>query len=247
MEYHIGLAKGEVANYILLCGAPERAERTSKLFDKVKIERRTREFLTFTGIYKKIPITVMSTGIGPDNTEIAVIEICQITKKPTFIRIGSCGALQKNIALGELVISTGAVRLENTSLFFVPEGYPAVAHYEIVNALAEAAKTFRYPYHIGLTATACGFYGAQARKVGGFPLRFPNLVKELSALKVLNFEMESSVLFTLASIRNLRAGAVCAVYAQRIKNEFINDKAKEEAELRCIKTGLKAVELLYKR
>ncbi|MEW6070310.1 MAG: nucleoside phosphorylase [Candidatus Thermoplasmatota archaeon] len=246
-QYHIGLGRNEVANYILLCGAPERAARTSKLFDSIALERKNREFLTFTGTYKKIPLTVMSTGIGPDNTEIAIVELCQIVEKPAFIRIGSCGALQKNIALGDLIISTGAVRLENTSLFFVPEGYPAIAHYEIVNTLIEAAKELNYPYHVGLTATASGFYGAQARKIKGFGLRFPNLVKELSAINVLNFEMESSTLFTLASIRNLRAGTICAVYAQRLRNEFIDDKAKEVSELKCINTGLKAVELLYKK
>ncbi len=210
----------------------------------MKVKRKNREFITYTGTYADIPVTIMSTGIGCDNTEIAVIELCRITKKPTFIRIGSSGALQKNIALGDLVISTGAARLENTSLFFVLEGYPAIAHYEIVNALIQAAEELQYPYHVGITATAPGFYGAQCRRIPGFPLRYPILLDELRERNVLNFEMESSTLFTLASISGIRAGTVCAVYANRVKNEFVTEKLKQDAELKCIKTGLKAIELL---
>jgi len=245
-QYHIGVAPGEISDYILLCGDPARAERTSRLFDKTVFEGRNREFVTYTGTYKKMPVSVMSTGIGPDNTEIAVIEISQIVKKPVFIRIGSTGALQKNIKTGELVISTGAVRLENTSLFFVPEGYPAVADYNIIQSLILAAKKLRAPYHVGLAATAPGFYGAQCRKTS-FPLRFPELIGHLRKCNILNFEMESSTLFILSSIKGFKAGAVCAVYANRPKNIFISEKEKRNAELRCIKTGLEAMRILYEK
>ncbi|MDI6916885.1 MAG: nucleoside phosphorylase [Thermoplasmatales archaeon] len=245
-QYHIGVAPGEISDYILLCGDPTRVERTAKLFDKTVFEGRNREYLTFTGTYKKMPVSVMSTGIGPDNTEIAVIEISQIVKKPVFIRIGSSGALQKNIKTGELVISTGSVRLENTSLFFVTEGYPAVADYSVVESLVQAAEKLGYPYHVGLTATAPGFYGAQCRKTG-FPLRVPNLIEHLRKCNVLNFEMESSTLFILSSIKGFKAGTVCAVYANRPKNIFISEKEKHNAELRCIKTGLEAMRILYEK
>ena len=245
-QYHIDIGPGELADYILLCGDPARAERTAKLFDKTVFEGRNREYLTFTGTYKKMPVSVISTGIGPDNTEIAVIEISQIVKKPTFIRIGSSGSLHKNIKLGELVISTGSVRLENTSLFFVPEGYPAVADYNVVESLVQTARRLKYSYHVGLTATAPGFYGAQCRKTG-FPLIFPKLIEHLRKCNVLNFEMESSTLFILSSIKGFKAGTVCAVYANRPKNSFISEKEKHNAELRCIKTGLEAMRILYEK
>jgi uridine phosphorylase len=244
MQYHIGLKPGEVAPYVLLCGDPARAKRVSKMFDSVRVERANREYLTFTGKYNGIPLSIMATGMGPDNTEIAVIELSQVVKSPTLIRIGSCGALKKGIGLGDLVISSAAVRLENTTSFFVCDGYPAVAHHEVIVALQKSAKKQELPSHIGITATAPGFYGAQARKVPGFMPRFPDLPKQLESMNVSNFEMETSALFVLATLGGFRAGSVCAVYANRHKNVFIDTRTKEMAELRCIKCGLGAVEIL---
>jgi len=219
-QYHIGLARGELAETVLLCGDPARAERVAGLFDRVRLSRTHREFLTHTGSWKGVPLSVMSTGIGADNTEIAVIECSRIASSPTFIRIGSCGALQKNIRMGELIISSGAVRLENTSTFFVHEGYPAMAHYEVLMALVAAAESVKAPYQVGLTATAPGFYGAQCRQVEGFPLRDPGLIDSLARQGVLNYEMETSALFSLACLGGFRAGSVCAVYAQRPAGKF---------------------------
>lgn len=245
-QYHIGLAPGEVAPYILLCGDPARARRVAGYFDIAGKPIANREYVTITGKYKKMPLTVMATGMGPDNTEIAFIELTQIVKNPSFIRIGSSGALKKGIELGDLVVSTGAVRLENTSTSYVFEGYPAVAHYEVLIAILEAVREKKLPHHIGLTATASGFYGAQARKIPGFPPRDPDLPQKLESMNVLNLEMESSCLFTMAALSGARAGAVCAIYANRHKNEFIDHDTKDLAEKRCIETGLGAFEALAK-
>lgn len=243
-QYHIGLAPGEVAPYILMCGDPARARRVAKYFDEAKREITSREYVTITGKYKGLPISVMATGMGPDNTEIAIVELSQIVKNPTFIRIGSSGALKKGIELADLVISTGGVRLENTSTNYVVEGYPAVANHEVILALLEAAKQLKCPYHVGLTATAPGFYGAQARNVPGFPPRNPELLGQLDQMNVSNLEMETSCLLTLATLAGHRAGAVCAIYANRHKNEFIDSETKDLAEKRCLETGLKAFEFL---
>lgn len=245
-QYHIGLKPGEVAANILLCGDPARAHRTAGFFERRAKPIANREYVTITGEYKGLPITVMATGMGPDNTEIAVIELAQIVEEPTFIRIGSSGAVKEGIELGDLVISTGAVRLENTSTAFVPEGYPAIAHHEVIVALLDAVRAKGFPHHLGLAATAPGFYGAQARRVPGFPPRDPDLPARLEAMNVLNLEMESSCLFTLAMLAGLRAGAVCAVYANRHRNEFISGDVKDLAEQRCIETGLAAFEALAK-
>ena len=243
-QYHIGCAPGDVAPNILLCGDPARAHRVAGYFEEKREPILSREYVTITGIYRKMPMTVMATGMGPDNTEIAVVELSQIVENPTMIRIGSSGALRKGIELADLVISSGAVRLENTSTQFVVEGYPAVAHYEVMLALLEAARRNRFPHHLGLTATAPGFYGAQARKVPGFPPRDPELPAKLDVMNVANMEMETSCLFTLAQLRGFRAGAVCAIYANRHKNEFIDTEKKDLAEKRCIETGLAAFEVL---
>jgi uridine phosphorylase len=245
-QYHINLAPGEVAENILLCGEPARAQRTSKFFERIELKMQNREFLTYTGYYNGNKISVMSTGIGTDNIEIALIEIFQITQCPTIIRIGSCGALQPEIDVGDLVISTGAVRLENTSSFFVDNGYPAIAHYEVMLALITAAEKMGYKYHIGITASASGFYGAQGREIPGIPLQYPNLQDDLTKRNVANFEMESSTLFILAALKKIRAGTVCAVYANRPHNKFIKTSEKLIAEEKCIKTGLEAFTILNK-
>jgi uridine phosphorylase len=243
-QYHIGLAPDEVAPFCMLVGDPARATRVSKLFDSVRCERRSREYVAYTGLYHRIPVTVLATGIGCDNTEIAVVEYCQLTPHPTFVRCGSSGALQPEIALGDLIVSTGAVKLENTTSFFVVDGYPAVAHHEVTLALIEAAAREAAPFHVGLTASASGFYGAQGRKVPGFPVRFPDLPQQLEQMRVQNFEMETSALFVLSNLRGVRAGAVCAAYANRHANVFIDTETKDRAEGRCIAVGLRAIEVL---
>lgn len=243
-QYHIGLAPGEVAPFVLLVGDPARAEHIASLFDSVSVERRNREYVTFTGLYHGEPLSVMATGMGCDNTEIAVIELCQCVDDPTFIRVGSSGALQPELNLGDLVISTGAVKLENTTSFFVSEGYPAVAHHEVVLALAQAAADQGVAHTLGLTGCASGFYGAQARNVPGFPVRFPELPDQLARMGVANLEMETSALFCLSTLRKVRAGAVCAIFASRPRNAFISGEQKPVAEAGCIGVGLRAVEIL---
>jgi uridine phosphorylase len=209
----------------------------------VRVERTHREYVTLTGVWNGLDVTVMATGMGPDNTEIAVVELAQIAA-PTLIRIGSSGGLRRDLALGSLVVSSGAVRLENTSTHFVPEGYPALSHPAAALALLQAAEDLGCPARFGLTATAPGFYGAQAREVAGFPPRFPDLPATLGKLGVLNLEMEASALFTLSSLRGLRAGCVCAVYANRPRGTFIGERGMAAAEEAVIGTGLRACEIL---
>jgi uridine phosphorylase len=244
-QYHIGAGPGDVAPQIMLVGDPARADKVASHFDSIDVRRAHREYVTVTGQYKGAPLTVTATGIGCDNTEIAIIELVQCVENPTFIRVGSSGALADDIVLGDLVISSGAVRLESTSTYFVPEGYPAVAHYEVVAALVEATKDLEgRTAHLGLTATAPGFYGAQGRNVPGFPPRDPELPNRLGTIGVKNMEMEASLLFTLATLRGLRAGAVCAIYADRGADTFVDDTARNEAEAACIAAGLRAFEVL---
>lgn len=243
-QYHIDLNEGEVGEYVLLCGDPARSEKISSYFEKIEIERRHREYVTFTGFYEGIRITVMATGIGPDNTEIALVEILNITENPTFIRVGSSGTLREDIPLGALIISTSSVRLENTTSFFVPEGYPACADYEVIMSLIEACERLGNKYYVGMTATAPGFYGAQGRKVERFPSIDASLHEKLRKLDILNYEMEASVIFTLSSLTGCRSGAVCAVYANRPRNEFVNEVQMRDAERKCIETSLEAVKIL---
>src|SRR5258707_6223597 len=133
-----------------------------------------------------------------DNVEIVVAEILAITERPTFIRVGSCGALQPEMALGDMVITTGAVRLESTTSFFVHDGYPAVADYEAVLALIEAAERLGHRYHVGITATAPRVFRAQGRPIPQVPLPYTDLADEMARQRVMYFEMEASALLVLA-------------------------------------------------
>ena len=244
-QYHIDLERGELAEYILLVGDPGRVAKTAAHFDSVVVERSNREIRTVTGTYDGMPISVMSTGMGPDNIEIVMAEVMEITQQPTLIRIGSSGAIQPEIGVDDLVISTGAVRLENTTDYYVHPGYPAIAHRDVVWALESACRERGFAYHVGLTATASGFYAPQGRAMRTLPVRYPQLADELRSQRVANFEMESSALFILAGLAGFRAGTVCAVFAQRIEGTFPEGAAKEAAEARCIDAGLTGIHLLW--
>lgn len=244
VQYHIDVGPGELAEYILLPGDQDRTAKVAERFESVEFQKRNREFATATGMYKDLRVSCVSTGIGTDNVEIVIAEILAITKKPTFIRIGSCGVLKDDIALGELVISSGAVRLEATTNYFVHEGFPAVADYVAVAALVEAANSLGHRAHVGITATAPGFYGAQGRPIPQLPIRFPDLADEMTRQGVVNFEMEASALLILAGLAKCRAGVVCTAYAQRVSGAFVQGEQKERAESACIDTGLEALRLL---
>jgi uridine phosphorylase len=243
-QYHIGLGPGELAEYILLPGDPERTAKIARLLDDVELERQHREFASATGSYRGQRVSIVSTGIGTDNVEIVVAEILAITLHPTFMRVGSCGGLQPEMALGDLVITTGAVRLETTTSWYVHDGYPAVADYEAVLALIEAAERLGKRYHVGLTATAPGFFGAQGRPIPQLPIRYPDLADDMARQRVMNFEMEASALLVLAGLARCRAGVVCAVYAQRTTGDFVTGAAKDAAEAACVETGLESLQIL---
>jgi uridine phosphorylase len=243
-QYHIGLGPGELAEYILLPGDPDRTARIATRLDSIEFEHRHREFATVTGTYRGLPVSIVSTGIGTDNVEITVAEILAITKRPTFIRVGSCGALQPEIGLGDLIVTSGAVRLEATTGYFVHEAYPAFAHYEAIAALVEAAERLGHRHHVGVTATAPGFFGAQGRPIPQLPIRYPDLAKEMARQRVLNFEMEASALLVLATLAGCRAGVVCAVYAQRVTGDFVEGERKDRAEADCVETGLESLLIL---
>lgn len=242
-QYHIGLKKGELAQRIMLAGDPDRIEVGKKLFDSIELETSRREFRCITGKVHGTRMSLLSTGIGPDNTEIAVIEASQIVKDPVFIRVGSCGALQKFVKPSDKVISTGSIAYENTSTFFVPECFPAIASIDVVLELERACNELGLEHHVGLTATTPGFYGSQGRSIGKFePLPFK--IEDLQKWGVLNFEMESSVLFRLSMISGARAGTICAAFNNRATDEMISPKQKKPAQEGTIRAAMLALSRL---
>ena len=239
-QYHLEVGDDEVADAVLLPGDPERVETVTDEWDEATVVADHREYRTATGTDDGTPISVTSTGIGSPSAAIAVEELARVGAD-TLIRVGSCGGIQPETDIGDLVITSGAVRQEGTSTEYVREDYPAVADHAVVAALAAAAERLDYDYHVGLTASTDSFYAGQSRDgFEGFRARgSEDDIEELVAAGVLNFEMEASAILTLANIYGLRAGAVCTVYADRTTGEF-----RVEGERRAVRTATLAVSLL---
>ncbi|MGB9740428.1 MAG: nucleoside phosphorylase [Candidatus Bathyarchaeia archaeon] len=228
-QYHIQCEKGDLAEYLLVPGDPERVNKIASLWDYAKEVSCHREFRSFTGKYKGVPISALSSGIGPACMAIVVNEASRVGVH-TFIRVGSSGAIQANVNCGDVVISSAAVRLDYTSNCYVTPEYPATANYEVLLALIEAAETLGISnYHVGITATTADFYAGQSRPTSTCSATMENLIPKLQKANVLNFEMETATLYTLASFFGLRAGAICAIYANRCTDEFKPGAGEENA------------------
>jgi uridine phosphorylase len=239
-QYHIEVKPGEVAETVILPGDPQRVAKISSGWDSFSEVAAHRQYVTHTGLYKGVPISACSTGIGGPGTAIAVEELANVGVR-NFIRVGSCATLKEEINIGDLIISTAAVRLDGTSKQYVRPEYPASASYEIVMALVEAADSLGIRYHLGISASTDSFYPGQSRPgYNGFTQSFSEaLIDDLQRANVANFEMEAATIFTLANIFGFRSGAVCAVYANRIRDEFA--VAGEEEVIAC---GNEAVRIL---
>ncbi|WP_293030366.1 nucleoside phosphorylase [Natronococcus sp.] len=241
VQYHLEVAAEDVADTVLLPGNPERLEVIVDYWDDHEMRAHHREYRTATGSYEGTPISVTSTGIGSPSAAIAVEELARVGCD-TFIRVGSCGAVQPEMDVGDLVITTGGLRQEGTSDEYVREDYPAVADYEVVSALVAAAERLGYDYHTGVTMSADSFYAGQGRPgFDGFEAAgSADLVDQLAEANVKNIEMEASAIMTLASVYGLRAGAVCTVYADRQGGEFSTEGESRAAETATLATHLLA-------
>ena len=241
-QYHIACERGDLAEYLLVPGDPERVPKIASFWDSAKEVSCHREFRSFTGKYKGVPLSVLSSGIGPACMSIVVNEASRIGVH-TFIRVGSTGAIQEDINCGDVIISSAAVRLDYTSNCYIMPEYPAVANYEVLLALIEAAESLGISnYHVGVTATTADFYAGQHRPtIKNYPQHMEDLLSTLQKAKVLNFEMETATLFTLANLYGLRAGSICAVYANRCTNKFKPGAGEENA----IKIANEATKILY--
>ncbi len=240
VPYHVRIPREKAERYALLPGDPERVPKISEQWDWSEEVARHRQYVVNRGSYRGTGLLAVSTGIGSPAAAIAVEELARVGVD-TLIRVGSTGAIQPEVELGDLVITSAAVRMEGTSDQYVIRGYPAHASYDVLLALIEAADSMGYRYHVGITATTDSFYTGQGRPgYGGYLQSWhAHLLDDLRAARVLNFEMESSAIFTLASIFGLRAGAVHAVFAQRNRNEF-DVRGEEEA----IRVANEAVRIL---
>jgi uridine phosphorylase len=248
--YHIDCLPGELAPYILTCGDPDRVQRIARRLTRVDMRWKNREFLTYTGVYQGVPVSVMATGIGAPASAIAIVEAANCVTPVTFIRLGTCGALQRDIEVGDLVITESAWRDENTTQAYAPADLVPHAAPEIVAALREAADALKLRHHLGLTCTTADFYAGQGRVAPGFPTLDPHKVARLSQAGVLNLEMEISAYLALAAVSHyrIRAGGVCLVLNNRITGQGLpSAPAQRRAGRRLIDVGLGALTLLAAR
>ena len=219
--YHIGLKRKDVGRVALLPGDPGRVPLIAEHFRSPRILGSHREYVSYGGYVGREYVVAMSTGIGGPAAAIAVEELARLGVS-VMIRVGTCGAIQPSEKVGSLIIADAAVRLDGTTKQYVMDGYPAAASPEIVLALRDAAVSLKKRAAVGLAASTDSFYVGQGRRGQGgyFPSHNSSLVKDLQQARVLCFEMESSTLFTLGRIFGLKTGAIFAVVANRVTDDF---------------------------
>jgi len=197
VQYHIGLKTGDIGRYVLMPGDPGRVSKIASYFDESEHVVSNREYTTYRGTVDGIKIAATSTGIGCPSTAIAVEELIKVGAD-TFIRIGTAGSLQKEVGLGDVCITTGAVREEGTTRQYVPLSYPAVADLDVSLALREAAKKLGIKSHCGISHCKDAFY---TEGDCGLPNEEENKMLWNAWYKsnVISTSMESAALFVVSS------------------------------------------------
>lgn len=227
-QYHIQTAKGEIGKYVIMPGDPKRCVKIAQYLDNPVLIADSREYVTYTGTLDQVKVSVTSTGIGGPSAAIAMEELCRCGAD-TFIRIGTCGGMQTDVKSGDIVVSTGAIRMEGTSREYAPIEFPAVPDLTVTNALVKAAKSKGYPFHTGVVQCKDSFYGQHEpeRKPVGYDLLHKwEAWKQLGCLAS---EMESAALFVVASSLGVRVGSCFLVIANQerekagLENPVVHD------------------------
>jgi uridine phosphorylase len=258
--YHINLKAEDVADTVIVVGDQGRVAQISSFFSKIDFKTEHREFITHTGWYNGKRITVLSTGIGTDNIDIVMNELDAAVninpetrelnpqlKSLNIIRFGTSGALQQEIPVNGIVVSSHGIGLDGLLNFY--EGWKNVNETPISEAFMKHTNwqsNLPYPYcvkgsetllqkfktgnHVGITATAPGFYGPQGREIR-LKASSKNLNELLTSfnhngLKITNFEMETSALYGLGSMLGHNCLTACIIIANRVRKEFTKDYKK---------------------
>lgn len=213
-QYHIGTGSGEIGEYVILPGDPKRCAKIAEQLDNAKPVADVREFTTYTGTLDGVKVSVTSTGIGGPSAAIAMTELIACGAK-TFLRIGTCGGMQEEVQGGDVVIATGAIRMEGTTREFAPIEFPAVPHLDVVNALVKSARDQKIPHHVGVVQCKDSFYGQHAPET--MPVSYELEQKWDAWLRMgcLASEMESAALFIVGAMHRVRVGSCFLVVANQ--------------------------------
>lgn len=250
MSYHIGFEIADLEDnqpeIALLSGEPERTGKIANTYlQNVKLLSKYRGLHSYLGVLApNHTVLVATSGMGAPSTSIIVNELIQIGIK-RIIRIGTCGAIQPYIKVGDIVISQAALCRQGAAHDIAPIEYPAVADPFMTVALAQAAEQLGINYHLGITASVDSFYEGQERTTSSAnPHLQPHLVgitEQYRNLNILNYEMESGTLFKMAGVYGFKVACVCAVIAQRNNQENIIVEEKDLAVSRAIEVAINSI------
>lgn len=242
-QYHIGLKEGDVGEYVILPGDPKRCEKIAKYFDDAKLVGDRREYVTYTGYLNGVKVSVTSTGIGGPSASIALEELVNVGAK-TFIRVGTCGGMDVDVKGGDIVVATGAIRMEGTSKEYAPIEFPAVANIDVVNSLIQASKNLDYDYHVGVVQCKDSFYGQHQPEKMPVSYDLMNKWEAWKRLGCLASEMESAALFIVASLLRVNVGSVFLVVANQEREKLGLANPVEHDTDKAIKTAVEAIKIL---
>lgn len=205
--YHIGIDDSHNAKYAILPGDPGRVEKIAKELDNSKKIGQNREYTTYLGQIEGENVLVMSTGMGGPSTAIGVEELF-MTGVRNFIRVGTCGGMKLDVMGGDLIIATGAIRVEGTSDEYLPKEFPAVSDFSLTTSLVEVAKELNYPFHTGVVHCKDSFYGQHSPE--RMPVSYELLNKWEAYIRgnCLASEMESAALFSVSQVLGARSACI---------------------------------------
>ncbi len=244
-QYHIQVGKGDVGEYVILPGDPKRCEKIAKYFDDAKLVADSREYVTYTGYLDGVKVSVTSTGIGGPSASIAMEELVKAGAH-TFVRIGTCGGMQTEVLSGDVVIATGAIRMEGTSKEYAPIEFPAVADLAVANALVSAAKEKAVPYHTGVVQCKDAFYGQHEPETKPVSYELMNKWEAWKRMGCLASEMESAALFIVANYLRVRAGSCFLVVANQERAKLGLENPVVHDTDRAIQVAVEAIRNLIK-
>ena len=230
-QYHIQVGKGDVGKYVILPGDPKRCKKIAQYLEHAELVADSREFVTYTGYLDGVKVSVTSTGIGGPSAAIAMEELV-MSGADTFIRIGTCGGMQLHVKSGDVVIASGAIRMEGTSKEYAPIEFPAVANIQVVNALVHAAKKLGQNHHVGVVQCKDAFYGQHSPETKPVSYELLNKWEAWKQLGCLASEMESAALFVVASSLGVRVGSCFLVMAnQEREKEGMENPVVHDTEM----------------
>ncbi len=242
-QYHIGLKKGDVGKYVILPGDPKRCKKIAEYFDNAELVADNREYVTYTGYIDGEKVSVTSTGIGGASASIAMEELVKVGAE-VFIRVGTCGGMQLDVKGGDIVIATGAIRMEGTSKEYAPIEFPAVANLDVTNALVNASKNLGYTSHTGVVQCKDSFYGQHEPDKMPVSYELQNKWEAWKRLGCLASEMESAALFIVASYLKVKVGSVFLTVANQEREKQSLDNPVVHDTEKAIKTAIEAIKIL---